>query len=453
VAAESRRSALVISEFAVNGINQSIVAGRSLPLGSYGATRLRPNAYHPDGRSSRLPAWLSLFGIIVPSALQVSIAGATFTAGRIGIALLLVPALVALFRAGRRALLSDLLALMTAIWMVASTTYTAGLESAISAAAECLELVGGYFVARAFFFKPTAIGNFISALKVFAAISIVVALGDVLSGRWIVRGTLTSLMGGAVFVDAALVQDTYRSMTRAISTFDHPILFGCFCSLSAAILLYAEQTAPKRILWAGLCSLGCLLAQSSAAAMALFIVLATYAFDCTMTRYQWRWSFLLTVGILFLLLAFIISDNPLGWVISHLTFDPQSGYYRRLIWNAATDQIAQAPITGAGFVQFGHYFLDKTVDSVWLVVGLRFGIPLIILLVLLNVSSFLPTGRRSVKTTRDLDPMRTAFTLVLLTFMFAGFTVHFWNYMWIFWGLCIGIRASLREQSISAGVR
>jgi hypothetical protein len=447
-------SALAISEFTVNGIKQSIVAGRSLPLGSYEAMHFRPNSYHAGRRSSRLPAWLSLVGIIIPSALQVSIGGANFTAGRIGIALLLVSAPVALFQAGRRALLSDLLALATAIWMVASATYAAGLGSGMSAAAECLELVGGYFVARACFFRPTALGDFICALKVFAVISIVAAMGDVLSGRWIVREILTSEMGGTAFVDAALVEDAYRSsMVRATSTFDHPILFGCFCSLTAGILLYAEQTTPKRIFWGGLCSLGCLLAQSSAAVMALFLILATYAFDCTMTRYQWRWSFLRMVGIVLFLLVFVISDNPVGWVISHFTFDPQTGFYRRLIWNAATTQIAHAPITGAGFVLFGDYLLDKTVDSVWLVVGLRYGIPLIILLVLLNVSSFLPTSRRSIKRMRDLDPMRTAFTLVLLTFMFAGFTVHFWNYMWIFWGLCIGIRASLREQSISEGIR
>src|SRR6202023_578334 len=118
----------------------------------------------------------------------------------------------------------------------------------------------------------------------------------------------------------------------------------------------------------------------------------------------------------------------------HFTFDPQTGFYRILIWDAATAQISQAPIAGAGFVLFGN-MLDRTVDSVWLVVGLRYGIPMIVLLILFNVSSFLPTARSSIRRPRDLDPLRTAFTLILLTFMFTGLTVHFWNFMWIFWGL------------------
>ena len=46
--------------------------------------------------------------------------------------------------------------------------------------------------------------------------------------------------------------------------------------------------------------------------------------------------------------------------------------------------------------------------------------------------------------------MRTGFTMALTMMMFMGLTVHYWAYMWTFWGLCIGIRASLREQSIVA---
>jgi hypothetical protein len=445
----------VTLEFSVaNGIDEFIVASRSRPFRRTDAmTRARPSSSYVGRRSGRLPAWLALVGIIVPSILQLSIGGAKFTAGRIGIVLLLVPALVALFGAGRRAVLSDVVAAATAIWMVGSAGYTGGLESATSAAAECFELVGGYVVARAYFFEPTALGEFIRVLEVFAVISIVLAMGDTLSGQWIVQDAATSLMGGTSVVDAALVQDTFRgNMIRATSTFDHPILFGTFCALTAAILLYAERTALRRIFWVGLCFLGCLLAQSSAAAMALFIVLATYGFDRAMRRSQWRWSFLGAMGMILFLLIFAISSNPLSWIISHFTFDPQTGFYRILIWDAAMAQISQAPIAGVGFVLFGN-MLDRTVDSVWLVVGLRYGIPMIVLLILFNVSSFLPTDRSSIRRLRDLDPLRTAFTLILLTFMFTGLTVHFWNFMWMFWGLCIGIRASLREQSISGSIR
>ncbi|MCK1328790.1 MULTISPECIES: O-antigen ligase family protein [unclassified Bradyrhizobium] len=390
---------------------------------------------------------LALVGIAAPSVVQLSVGGAKFTVGRLGIVLLLVPALAALLQSGRRFLISDLLACLTALWMIVVPTYVGGIDSATSAVAECMELVGGYFVARAYFAQPAPLAGFASMLKVFAAVAIGFAVLDTLSGRWLVRDALTAAMGGSWSSDAALFADNYRgNMIRASSTFDHPILFGSFCALTAAVLLYAERTAGRRIFWTCLCVVGCLLALSSAATIALAVVLSVYAFDWSLKRYQWRWAGLLGVGSVLTLFSFAVSNNPMTWVISHLTIDPQTGFYRILIWDAATERIAQSPITGHGFVSFGDYLLDRTVDSVWLMLGLRYGFPMIALVCLLNLFSFLP-ARPHFATTREFEAMRTAFTLVLVTFMFTGLTVHFWNYMWIFWGLCIGVRASLQDPS------
>src|SRR4051794_33735690 len=131
----SNEQPLTILEFAVSSTGQSIIAGRDLPLPSYEAMRPLRASYRAVRRSGRLPAWFSLIGIIIPSALQINIAEANFTAGRFAITLLLIPALVALFKARRRVLLSDLVAALTAIWMVVSASYAAGVGSTISATA------------------------------------------------------------------------------------------------------------------------------------------------------------------------------------------------------------------------------------------------------------------------------------------------------------------------------
>jgi hypothetical protein len=74
-------------------------------------------------RPSLVPAWLILIGIILPAEIQISIGGSKFTAGRIGIMLLLLPALVTLFGGRRRFLPSDLVALALAIWMVVAAIF------------------------------------------------------------------------------------------------------------------------------------------------------------------------------------------------------------------------------------------------------------------------------------------------------------------------------------------
>jgi hypothetical protein len=139
----------------------------------------------------------------------------------------------------------------------------------------------------------------------------------------------------------------------------------------------------------------------------------------------------------------------LGWVLTHLTFDPESGYFRYLIWERGLAFIDKAPLAGYSFNLLHDDILDSTVDSVWLVSALRYGIPMIIFLFLANFAAALPSGT-SKRTDFHTSQMSTAFTLVLMMFMFIGLTVHFWNFMWIFWGLCLGIRVSLREWSMGS---
>ena len=123
-----------------------------------------------------------------------------------------------------------------------------------------------------------------------------------------------------------------------------------------------------------------------------------------------------------------------------------------MIWEVASDYINRAPFTGYAYALYNNNIIDGSVDAVWLVFSLRFGLPMAILFFLTNVAAFFPTRQRSRNgiNDSDLDRMKRAFTTVLLLFMFAGLTVHFWNYMLMFWGLCIGIRASMRELSISS---
>jgi hypothetical protein len=316
-----------------------------------------------------------------------------------------------------------------------------------AAGSEALEFFGAYLIARAFFFGPTAVDRFVRVLRTLAIIAVLLAMADSISGRYIFQDAIA-----AIFQASAPPQVGFRgSMVRATSSFDHAILFGTFCAISAAILIYCEQSLLRRYLAVGLCFVGCVLSLSSAALMSFAIVLTTYTYDRLMKRFLSRWRvFGIVLGTMVLIL-FLTASHPLGWAISHLTLDPETGYFRMMIWDAALVYIARAPFTGHAYGLFNTNILDGSVDCVWLVLSLRFGIPMAILFFLTNVAAFFPTKQKRTNGINDshMDRTRRAFTLALLMFMFAGLTVHFWNFMWIFWGLCIGIRASLRELSLT----
>lgn len=386
-----------------------------------------------------LAAFVALVGLAIPSELQFYIAGAKFTPGRVGVILLLIPAVVQFVQRGGRALSSDVFAFATACWMIAANIQTSGFDSVSSTLAESLEFVGGYFVARGLFFGPAALHSFVRVLKAFVVLCVLLAIADSISGRYIAHEAAATIVH-----TWTLPVDSRGSFIRAAATFDHAILFGVFCSLAAAVLLYSG--IPRRRFYVGLCLLGCFLSQSSAALISSFIVLGTYTYGRLMKQYQWRWSALWCVVALLLGAMLLAADHPLDWAINHLTLDPSTGWWRKLIWDAALDKISLSPLTGYGFSLLNDEVLDNTVDSAWLVYSLRFGVPMIALLFLANVTALLP-GRKLAAREDELymADMRTAFSTVLVLFMFLGLTVHFWNYMWIFWGICIGIRASLRE--------
>ena len=116
-----------------------------------------------------------------------------------------------------------------------------------------------------------------------------------------------------------------------------------------------------------------------------------------------------------------------GYLGAVLTLDPQTGFYRIWIWNAALVYIPQSPMVGYGHELIGNAILDASVNSIWLVYSLRFGIPMVVLLVLTNIAAFLPPKPSPVRDAKGVHMARMsrAFTTVLLLFMFSGLTVHF----------------------------
>lgn len=386
-----------------------------------------------------LAALFALVGIVLPEELQISVGpGVTFTPGRVSAALLFFPALLILCRNGRRFVLCDFLAPATAGWMIFASVGSIGVSAIPTAGGDALDFLGGYLISRAYCFGRPALDTFVRVLKVLAIIVIILAVADNISGTLIIHNVANFAPGD---------QGLREGWVRAASTFVHPIALGVFCALTAAILLYWEKTLLSRSVAAGLCFLGCFLSLSSAALMAFTIIMVAFTYDQLLRRYSWRWSAFWIATSILMLTVFVVAAHPLNWIFSHLTFNPQTGFYRMMVWDVGLTYIAQSPVIGFGY-QFNDIILDNTVDSIWLVLSLRFGVPMAVLFFLTNVATFFPS-QRDFNGTSDvhMDQMRCAFTLVLLMFMFTGLTVHFWKSMLTFWGLCLGVRASLRELS------
>ncbi|MDA9463533.1 hypothetical protein XH87_02755 [Bradyrhizobium sp. CCBAU 53415] len=381
----------------------------------------------------------------MPSYMTIYVGGAKFIPARIVIFLLLVPALTELFQRGRRLCAPDFFICAASAWMFAAVLQTD--EGWSSAAALILEFSGGYFVARAYFFGRRGLEAFVRVLKPVSAGIVAVAVLEHLTQHNVVA----ALMG----LPSTGYEYRY-GLLRATSTFPHAILYGSFCAVAGAVFVYSERSFRGRILYCGLCLFGCVLSMSSAPLMAFGIVLSVYFYDHLLRGRRWRWQALVAGLFMFLGVVFLAANKPVSWIVANLTLDPATGYFRVATWDSASYYIDLSPYVGYGFGSYASpddFFGNASVDSVWLTLALRFGIPLVIFILLANTASFFPSKRTaSIPHCHDayMSNMRTAFTLGLAMFMFVGLTVHYWNNSWILWGIWIGIRASLKEESVAA---
>jgi hypothetical protein len=401
----------------------------------------------------RVIIWLGTIGIFLPYT-----SGET---GKYAIALLFVPsvlALVILLIQGRRHLVAcDIFMWLATLWMVAAKIGGQASQSGIlfQTASDALALIGSYTLARSYLYGELSLKEFTNVLKVVAVVLVALSVLDTLSGTFFIKQFMAGFFDDPRPAREDAIQ-TYRMLfgdrvIRAESTFEHPIQYGTFCAVAAAIFIYTERA--RRIFYCGVCFFGVILSLSSVAIIAFVIVVSVYLYDQSLRFHFWRWKIIFLTAAAIGCALYISSDDPISWPIRHLTIDPQTGFYRLMIWHSAFDQIGRSPIVGTD--PTGWYtndILSNSIDCVWLVLSLSYGLPMVVLLLLAILSSC-GLFRKKINyraLNREILQFRTAFSLALFLFTFVGLTVHFWGALWMFWGLCIGIRASLEEYCSTA---
>jgi hypothetical protein len=393
-----------------------------------------------------------IVSILLPDEIGLSVSGLRFSMPRV-ILLVLMPFLMTRFArasaAGRyRFVLSDLLVLATGVWVIVALAITDGLQAGLNHAGPvALEFCIGYMAARLLLSEH---GEAVSFIKFLCrAIAIVALLGvlDTLTHRFFLHGLAATLFGDATGMlgeNIAAGADERLGLLRATSTVVHPILFGTICAVG--LLLAASVPIRGRWLVILACGLGTFLSLSAAPLQATFIGLGLLLYNRVTTGIPYRWAGLIgliTVGII---MAFQVLNDPLGFVFSRLVFDPDSGWFRRWIWTMATTAVAQSPWVGMGWGIPEGYGIPSSVDSIWLLWALDYGIPGSVLLALSLIgAASLPASGPRVRLTATESKLGTTLGILIFLIIFLGFTVAFFGSAWILIPVVVGIRAHLGE--------
>ena len=380
-----------------------------------------------SGKATSWPVWLFLISLEIPWIFYLG--PLRLSVYRLVLLALIVPCAVRFFsgKAGRIRF-ADIAILMLAVWSVIGLVANHGLAAgAQTAGILFLETLGPYMLARCWIRDADDFRNAVRLLFWIAVILMPFAVIECLGG-----GNILLKAFGAVLPVNDYPTVERLGHTRVISVFDHPILFGLNVGSTLALtylVLGYEKTAVQRSFKTALIVVTAATSLSSApiAGMAMQVFLLLWNFLLQANRHRWK----ILIGAL--LLLFVAADifsnrSPISIVTQMIVLDPQTYWYRRLIWDYGSTTALNHPIFGIGMNDWDRpaWMPNGTIDNFWLVEAMRFGFAAPILLLLAGFSIGIAMALKR-NTDERLDHFRTAYLITLGFLFLIGWTVHYWN--------------------------
>lgn len=399
--------------------------------------------------ANRLPFVLTLiaFGLFIPEELSFYLFGLRLTVIRL-IFLLLAPVLLVeglkkLSAGLYRFVPSDLFVIAAGFWLIYAPTNIDGFLAALNhAGPTVLEFCVGYFVTRIMLCGSDAALSFANVLCRTIAVVALIGVLDPMTDHRFVHDLAAQLTAPMHSIESW--EDAHRlGLLRATGPVEHPILFGFVCAIGMLIAISIPVRGRLFVILA--CGLGTMISLSSAPVQVMIMGLGLLAYDSLLSRNSYRWTILLVAGTFGLFAAFTISNNLIGFLISHLIFSPESGYYRVWTWESVHLYVSQSPWFGLGFGKLPEE-IDHSIDSLWLVLSIRSGYPgaVLVALSLLGARPIFTGGRKSELTSAE-SRLSSALAIVLFLTCYMAFTVHMWGSTWVLAGLLTGLKAHLSE--------
>jgi O-Antigen ligase len=402
-----------------------------------------------------LPVTLVIASFLCPTELSLFVGGLRLPPHRI-VLLILFP--LALYRllASRKTRLQgfDLAFFAFNIWTLAIFTHhLGGADGLVYGGSLALESLGAYLVARAYVRDRSMLVESLKVMLLAVCTAALIALPETLLAQNFAHDILRQLTG---YEHPVAVQHRL-GLTRAYSTFDHPIHYGTFCAGLLTLLVYAERRRMRRHGRAALLTGATFLGVSSAPMLCLALQFAMMAWDWLTRGLRSRTLITCTlIAGLFIGISLVSSRGPFGLVATGLTLDSWTGYYRLQIWIHGLENVWANPWTGIGLADWQRpwWMVSDTVDAFWLVIAMREGIPGFLLLALAIAMLASAVVSRSVRSASiDTRYIMRGWMISLIALCLVGATVHYWNVLYAYFFFFLGLGGLLADPPQSSSDR
>jgi hypothetical protein len=386
------------------------------------------------------PVLILVIGIIAPFELSLYAGSIRLPPHRIAILLFIVPATMRLLT-GRdiRTTSYDILFFLYATWTVGVLIKHEGLGvGGEFGGALALESFGGYVIARAYIRDQRAFEATIRLLFGLLFVLGAIALAESLSGQMLLRSWLQKITGTYY-----RLKIEYRlGLTRATTTFEHPILYGTFCASLFAYAWVLSRSYLSRGLRSGFVAGATYLSLSSAPLLCLMVQMAMIAWAKVTRRLRYRTAVSIVLAVLAYIVIEILSNRgAIEAIVLRVTIDAWTAYYRLQIWTYGLENVWSNPLFGIGRSEWSRvwWMSSSSVDAFWLVIMMRVGIPAPVLLGLSMIGLIVAVYRGALRSpSQQVRQLAYAWMISIIALVCVALTVHYWNSIHAYFFMLMG---------------
>lgn len=381
----------------------------------------------------RILAILFTISIFIPVEFHYLVGSLRIEAYRIVLGLTLIYALINIRQVLQQADLVDILLFAFVILATTSFIYNHGLKDGIeSSGILIIEILGAFYLARLFITTPKNYYQINLWFATILAFLLIFSLYEAFAKERILHQWAKAITGNDS-LDYRLYTHYYirLGIMRTTNLFAHPILYGTVGAIffPFIVLLTLHKFNIKNVIK----SLSILIGMITTLSSAPLLSLGFQGMTAVLVKF-WHGGKRFWVGMGFIGLSFIILINAISdrgffaILISYLTFNPVTGYYRLLQWEYTMDDIAQNPLFGIGLNDWTRpEWMNNSIDSFWLLMTLQHGIIANLFLLIACLYAVFYTLNRVHKHHKTSRWMVQSWILAFMSLILIGFTVDYFG--------------------------
>ena len=387
-----------------------------------------PPAQTGAGAYTKWAIGLFFLVMFIPGSFYI---GVRMTPYRLYLILMAVP-MVLRFRADPtiRITAVDALVFLAIFWRSLALVMVHQTSEILNAGSSFIELFFGYMIGRVFVRSPADYRFFFRCFLVMLLALLPFALVELVTFSRPLRKifSVALVQPPEVFIGPHI----RFGLMRVQAAFDHALLYGVFCSIGFANMVYLYRF-PKNLIYAGFVGFMTLLAISSSSMIALVLQACLMVYERVLRPVRVKWL-VLGAGALVVLYSFelIFGKSIPDYIVTELALN-QAGAETRLDQiTYGLKEVWRHPMFGIGLnVARLPFWRSDIFDNFWLHTAVRFGIPAFLFIVGAFALHFLCVTLSS-NEGRDRELLRIGYAFPFVTLVLLIGSISVWGSLVVF---------------------